>query len=330
MLASLSDSFPTPQHLFPLNGHPQPHPAVTHPCLSARCCWPLLPHRRTAAPPLLPTAAAHSCLCRLLPPPPSIAYSPTPSAIPAISHCSRCNPLSQPPSHSRLPCRLQSSTAAPTAYSHRSLAPTIAVTTKVLANRSRYPSSTLAATSSCHLLPSIAAAATSSSSLPLSLARPQQHTASIDAAATPTAFPAFCPLFHAALSLGCIIILPKGGLLSATSVPPLLIYRQPAFGSALPLPPLPSAGCRYPSPACCRSRLCRTRLCHLSSSPFFPAVASLLSLSLHPLRPLLSAVPSPASPPPPLPTTGSSIAQPLPRSRIHCRPQSLPLSNLLC
>ncbi|RZS13736.1 hypothetical protein BHM03_00045362 [Ensete ventricosum] len=142
-------------------------------------------------------------------------------------------------------------------------------------NRSRYPSSTLAATSRCHLLPSsIVAAAASSSSLPLPPVRPQQHIASIDVAASPTAFPTFCPLFHtalflpllsavifqppspatiAALSLGRIIILPKGGLPPATSVPPLLICRRPAFGSALPLPLLPPAGRRYPSPACCRS-----------------------------------------------------------------------------
>ncbi|RRT45415.1 hypothetical protein B296_00023601 [Ensete ventricosum] len=168
----------------------QPHPAGTHPCLSARCCCPLLPHRCTAAPPLLPADATHSCLCRLLSSPPSAACSPTPSTIPDISRCSRCNPLSQPPSHNRRPCRLQPSTATPPAHSHQSPTPTIAAITKVLTNHSHYPSSTLAATSRSH------------------------------------------------------------------------------------------------------SCLCRNCLCHHSSSPFFPAAASLLPLLLHPLRPLLSTVPS--------------------------------------
>ncbi|RZS12388.1 hypothetical protein BHM03_00043822, partial [Ensete ventricosum] len=85
---------------------------------------------------------------------------------------------------------------------HQSPAPTIATKTKVLANYNRYPSSTLAATNRCHLLPSssIAVAIASSSSLPLSLAIPQQYTASIDVVASPTLFPAFlspvsrCPL----------------------------------------------------------------------------------------------------------------------------------------
>ncbi|RRT35483.1 hypothetical protein B296_00033217 [Ensete ventricosum] len=267
------------------------------------------------------SVASTSCYCSALMPlpiavvAPSATCSPTSPAIPTISHCSHCNPLSQPPSHSRLPCRLQPSTAAPPAHNHRSPAPTIAATTKVLANRSRYPSSTVAGSSRCYLLPSSIAAA--SSSLPLPSARPQQHTASIDTAASLTAFPAFCPLFHVALSLCRIIILPKGGLSPATSVSPLLICRRLAFGSALPLPPLPPVGRRYPLPAYYRSRLY-----HLSSSPFFPVAVSLLSL--HPLRPLLSAVPSPASPPPPLLIVGSSVAQPLPRSRNHRRPQRCP------
>ncbi|RWW57488.1 hypothetical protein BHE74_00035741 [Ensete ventricosum] len=44
----------------------------------------------------------------------------------------------------------------------------------------------------------------------------------------------------------CIIILPKGGLPSATSFP-LLICRWPALGSALPLPSLPPDSHRCPS-----------------------------------------------------------------------------------
>ncbi|RWW49545.1 hypothetical protein BHE74_00044276 [Ensete ventricosum] len=139
-----------------------------------------------------------------------------------------------------------------------------------------YPSSTLAATSRCYLLPSspITVVVVSSSFLPLSPAKPQQHTASIDVATSPTAFPAFCPMFHdalflpllsvvifqppslaiiATLSLDRIIILPKRGLLSATFIPPLLICHRPAFGNALLLPPLPSADHHYPSPACYRS-----------------------------------------------------------------------------
>ncbi|RRT37971.1 hypothetical protein B296_00050241 [Ensete ventricosum] len=151
------------------------------------------------------------------------------------------------------------------------------------------PSSILAATNRCHLLPSSLIAATSSSSLPLSSARPQQHTASIDDAASRTALPAFCSLFHAAISLDCIIILPKGGLLSATSVPPLLICRRPAFGSALPCHcchPL-AIDILHPLAVAAHPHLCRSCLCHLSSSPFFLVAASLalkrafLPLHLH-------------------------------------------------
>ncbi|RWW43875.1 hypothetical protein BHE74_00050418, partial [Ensete ventricosum] len=122
-------------------------------------------------------------------------------------------------------------------------------------NRSHYPYYTLAATNRCHLLPSssIATAAASSSSLPLPSTRPQQHTTSIDATASPTTFLNFCPLFHAALSLGRIIILPKGGLPPTSSVPPLLICCRSAFDSALPLPSLSPVDCRYPSSTCCRS-----------------------------------------------------------------------------
>ncbi|RZR97773.1 hypothetical protein BHM03_00027018 [Ensete ventricosum] len=90
----------------------------------------------------------------------------------------------------------------------------------------------------------------------------------------PPRLSSFCPLFHAALflpllsvvifqpqssatiaalSLCHIIILPKGGLPPTTSIPPLLICCRPAFGSALPLSPLPPVGRRYPSPACYRS-----------------------------------------------------------------------------
>ncbi|RRT38878.1 hypothetical protein B296_00027281 [Ensete ventricosum] len=92
----------------------------------------------------------------------------------------------------------------------------------------RFPNtSTLAATSRYHLLPSssIAIATASSSSLQLSSARPQQHTASINTAASLTAFLVFCPLFHIALSL--------------------TTFRA--------LPPLPPTDRHYPSPACCCS-----------------------------------------------------------------------------
>ncbi|RRT41801.1 hypothetical protein B296_00055868, partial [Ensete ventricosum] len=176
----------------------------------------------------------------------------------------------------RLPCYLQPSTTTPPSHNHWSPAPTIVATTKVFANCSCYPSSTLAATSRCHLLPSsIAVVVVSSSFLPLPSVRPQQHIASIDAATSPTAFSAFCPMFHdalflpllfvvifqspslaiiTALSLDRIIILPKRGLSSTTSIPPLLICRRPAFGNALLLPSLPPADCHYPSPACYRSK----------------------------------------------------------------------------
>ncbi|RWW41489.1 hypothetical protein BHE74_00053009 [Ensete ventricosum] len=69
--------------------------------------------------------------------------------------------------------------------------------------------------------------------------------------------------------------------------PPLFLLSSSVVGqpstAPLPLPPLPPIDHRYPSPACCCSRLC-----HLSSSRFFPVIASLLLLPLHPLRPLLS------------------------------------------
>ncbi|RWW48460.1 hypothetical protein BHE74_00045461, partial [Ensete ventricosum] len=184
---------------------------------------------------------------------------------------------------------------------------------EVLANYNRYPSFTLAATNRRHLLPSssIVAAIASSSSLPLSLARPQQYTASIDVAASPTVFPAFCPLFHAALSLGRIIILPKGGLSPTTSVPPLLICCRPTFGSALPLLSLSLVGCRYPSPAYCRSALVPLPSLFL---PFLPYRCLLVALPLHPLFSVMPSFPC-------ISTTTAANCQ------IQCCPNSSPQSQ---
>ncbi|RWW79105.1 hypothetical protein BHE74_00012627 [Ensete ventricosum] len=221
-----------------------------------------------------PHLAGHPCHLPLQSLQPTVATSfpqPPPLSPAAHDHCSNCTQPLIPCSNDR---------------SHN----------KVLANRSHYPSSTLAATSRCHLLPSssITAIAASSSSLPLPSARPQQHTASIDVVASPIAFPAFCPLFHAVVSLGRIIILPKGGPPLATSVPPLLICRRPAFDGALPLLPLPPTSRRDPSPACCRSAPVPLSQLPLPSLflPFLPYRCLLAATAATSLRPLLSVVPS--------------------------------------
>ncbi|RZS20627.1 hypothetical protein BHM03_00053160, partial [Ensete ventricosum] len=84
---------------------------------------------------------------------------------------------------------------------------------------------------------------------------------------------------------------PKEDMSSATSVPPLLIYRWPAFGSTLPLPSLPPVGRCYPSPACYHSAPVPLPQLPLSSLflPFLPRrclliaaiVASPTSLTLN-------------------------------------------------
>ncbi|RRT50919.1 hypothetical protein B296_00018014 [Ensete ventricosum] len=77
--------------------------AGVHPCLNTRCCRPLL-HRCTAVSPLLPAAAAHSCLCRLPLSPPICCLQPHPaghlfhlSSFPCIS-----TTTAAPPAHSPL------------------------------------------------------------------------------------------------------------------------------------------------------------------------------------------------------------------------------------
>ncbi|RRT63596.1 hypothetical protein B296_00020330, partial [Ensete ventricosum] len=266
---------PVPQRsLLPATPSAPVHSNVTS---GSYCCSTLVPLPIVAAAPiccLQPHLAGHPCHLPLQPLQPTVATSfPQPPPLPpaAHDHCSNCT---QPP----IPCSNN--------RSHN----------KVLANRSHYPSSTLAATSRCHLLPSssIAVVAASSSSLPLPSARPQQHTASIDVVASPIAFPAFCPLFHVVVSLGRIIILPKGGLPLATSVPPLLICRRPAFDGALPLLPLPPTNRRDPSPACCRSAPVPLSQLPLPSLflPFLPYRCLLAATTATSLRPLLSVVPS--------------------------------------
>ncbi|RZS05491.1 hypothetical protein BHM03_00036020, partial [Ensete ventricosum] len=78
--------------------------AGVHPCLNTCYCRPLLLHRRTAVPPLLPAAAAHSCLCRLPLLPPIYCLQPHPvdhlfhlSSFPCIS-----TTTAAPPAHSPL------------------------------------------------------------------------------------------------------------------------------------------------------------------------------------------------------------------------------------
>ncbi|RWV89480.1 hypothetical protein GW17_00048366, partial [Ensete ventricosum] len=163
------------------------------------------------------------------------------------------------------------------------------------------------------------------------------HDRRLQPAATPAAITLYSLLAPQPVAIATVAPLCRPPLFllatvaASSSCPKEDCRRPPLFLLSSSVAGQPSAAHYYPCRRCHPSavaipqplaaaahpRLYRSRLCHLSSSPFFLVVASLLPLPLplHPLRPLLSVVPSPASPPPSLPTAGSNAAQPLPLSR---------------
>ncbi|RRT38574.1 hypothetical protein B296_00041135 [Ensete ventricosum] len=145
-----------------------------------------------------------------------------------------------------------------------------------------------------------------------------------------------CSHVAAALSLDCLSLY-RSPLFLSSSIAAASQSSPPAPTSATAPPsrraPVPQRSLLSATPSapthssvavasCCCSALVPLPIATVApSAAYSPTPLAISSISL----------PSPASPSPPLPTVGSNDAQPLPRNRNHCRPQSLPLSNfLLC